>query len=155
MTFKFKPSARVPSGITPDQVLAEIDALQAIRPQGVGITDFAADQVIAKPEKYPALRAFGPKDADEAFWEAVRAGVAYAIRMVIEVADDIASSSEIRARFLVRNSEGDSVYEPITVIIKEPDYKNQLLTELENDLEAFGRKQRNVLAEIRRLITDN
>ena len=105
------------------------------------------------PRKYPALRAFGPASAKEAFREAIRSGVAYAIRMVVEVSDDMTTVPEIRARFLVRNSAGDAVYEPIEVIAKEPDYKEQLMAELENDLDAFSRKQRSVLAEIRRLIS--
>lgn len=153
MTYKFKSSARVPKGVTPDMVLAELDALQSIRPAGTDIADFAADQVIKYPRKYPALRAFGPASAKEAFREAIRSGVAYAIRMVVEVSDDMTTVPEIRARFLVRNSAGDAVYEPIEVIAKEPDYKEQLMAELENDLDAFSRKQRSVLAEIRRLIS--
>jgi len=153
VTYKFKSSARVPKGVTPDMVLAELDALQSIRPAGTDIADFAADQVIKYPRKYPALRAFGPASAKEAFREAIRSGVAYAIRMVVEVSDDMTTVPEIRARFLVRNSAGDAVYEPIEVIAKEPDYKEQLMAELENDLDAFSRKQRSVLAEIRRLIS--
>lgn len=152
MTYKFKAAARVPEGVTPGMVLAELDALQAVRPSGVGITDFAADQVITYPHKYPALRAFGPEDAEAAFRDAVRAGIAYAIRIVVEVTDDVANSAEIRARFLVQNADGDSVYEPIEVIVKEADYKKQLIAELKRDHGAFSRKQFNVLAEIERLI---
>ena len=51
--YKFKAAARVPQGVTPDMVLAELDALQAIRPAGVSIIEFAAEQVIVHPHKWP------------------------------------------------------------------------------------------------------
>ena len=50
---------------------------------------------------------------------------------MVEIADDADSSVEIRARFLVEDAEGDMVYEPITVIVKEPDYKKQLIAGVE------------------------
>jgi hypothetical protein len=149
MIYRFKDTARIPAGVTADQILAELDTI-ADR-FGKKSPDIAAKAVISDPQTYPGLRAFCPATAEEAFAEAVRRGVTYAVRCIIEVAeeDDTAGG---RALYLVADDDGERVWEPITIIVTSATKQAQLIAELRRDAEVFTRKLHNVLAEIARLV---
>jgi hypothetical protein len=146
---KFKSSARVPDGVTPDGILAELDDIK--ERFGKATPEAATKAVLAEPERYPMLRAFGPANAEEAFERAIRDGITYAVRMIVHIEDD-PTVTETRARFLVEDDQGDQVWEPMPVIVKNEKYQNQLIRELRGDASAFAQKLENVLAEIARIM---
>jgi hypothetical protein len=157
MIYKFKDAAKIPrteaipGGITPEIVLAELDDVEAAC--GKKTPELATDEVIAYPEKYPALRAFGPASPDAAFKEGIRRGITYAVRAIVEIEEVVnGEPEEIRALFLVTDSDGDEVYQTLEVIAREPDQAAELLQELRADARAFSRKLNSVLATIARII---
>jgi hypothetical protein len=153
MIYKFKQSTRIPDGVTPDQVMAEMDAVEA--EFGKKTPELAADAVIARPEQYPALRSFGPESPDAAFRKAIRDGITYAMRCIVIVEEDKPEAKgepEVRALFLVTDPDGDRVYEPIEAVAVNVDYRAQLIAELRRDARTFAAKMDNTLAEIERLI---
>lgn len=150
MIYQFKNSARVPEGATPEGVLAELAEIEA-RTGKCG-PEFAAKAVIAEPERYPVLRSFGPRDAQEAFENAIRDGITYAVRAIITVDEGHGEPVEVRALFLVPDEDGDKVWEPLDVVAKSEPYQLYLIQEMESDLEAYSRKLRNALREITRLL---
>lgn len=151
MIYKFKQAAHIPEGVTPGAVMAEMDAIEA--EYGKKTPELAADAVIAHPEQYPALRAFGPESPDAAFRKAIRDGITYAMRCIVLVEEDKPKDEpEVRALFLVTDPDGDKVYEPIENIAINVDYRAQLIAELRKDAMTFTTKMNNTLAEIERLI---
>jgi hypothetical protein len=151
MIYKFKETTRIPDGVTPDQVMAEMDAVEA--EYGKKTPELAADAVIAHPEQYPALRSFGPESPDAAFRKAIRDGITYAMRCIVIVEEDKPKDEpEVRALFLITDPDGDKVYEPIENIAVNVDYRAQLIAELRQDAMIFTRKLNSTLAEIERLI---
>ena len=150
MIYKFKDHAHIPAEVKASDVVAEMD--QVRKAFGKATPENATEAVIKDPASYWALRAFGPDSPDAAFRDGIRRGITYAMRAVITVEEETpADGLEVRAVYLVSDSDGDSVYEPITVIAENGDYTAQLWDELQRDVDAFARKQRNTLAELRRL----
>lgn len=149
MSLAFKHAAHVPHGVTPEQVLAELDDIR--ERYGRNGPDVAADAVLKEPDRYPALRAFCPDTPEDAFREAVRRAVTYAVRIIVEVTD-ADEPVEVRVLYVVTDDEGLPDYQPLRVIASDERRKLELLDELDRDLTAQARKQRNVLAEIRRLL---
>ena len=150
MIYKFKEHARIPDGVEPREVVAEMD--QVKKRFGKATPANATEAVIKDPASYWALRAFGPESPDAAFRDGIHRGVTYAMRALITVEEETpADAPEVRAFFKVRDSDGDGVYEPIKVIAENTDYSEQLWDELQRDVKAFARKQDNTIAELRRL----
>ena len=148
MIYKFKDTARVPKGVTASQVMNELDAIG--ERFGKRSPDVATDAVIKDPDRYPALRAFGPDSPEQAFRDAIRDGITYAVRQVVEDRD---GDGQTRALFLVQDSDGDRVWEPIKIIAVTEPYQKQLIAELRRDAAAFTRKLNTVLAEIEQVIS--
>ena len=148
MIYKFKDTARVPRGVTAAQVMNELDAIG--ERFGKRSPDIATDAVIKDPDRYPALRAFGPASAEQAFRDGIRDGITYAVRQVVEDRD---GDGQTRALFLVQDSDGDRVWEPIKIIAVTEPYQKQLIAELRRDAAVFTRKLNTVLAEIEQVIS--
>jgi hypothetical protein len=142
---RFKKAARVPDGVTAEQVLAELDAIEA--QYGRKSVDDAVKAVLTEPEKYPALRAFGPPDAETAFREAIREAVTYAVRIIVHEAGP--GEPETRVLHVVHDpGDGAPVWADIATIGQSEPYQRELVRGLRRDAEAFADKLRATLAEL-------
>lgn len=151
MSIVFKRGAHVPKGVTPEQILAELDDIEDL--YGTKSPAVAAEAVLKDPERFPALRSFGPADEAEAFRDAIRRAVTYAVRIIVEVSDDAdVPGPEVRLLHLVADDGGDLEWRTLRVIASDEKLRLQLIGELASDADAFAAKQRNVLEEIRRLL---
>jgi hypothetical protein len=143
---KFKAAARVPPGITPDMVLAD---LHAVRDRyGRMAVDDAVKAVLAEPERYPALRAFGPPDAETAFRDAVREGIEYAVRVlvVVRLPDE---GPETRLLHITHDpGDGAAVWADVPTIAASEPMQRELVRNLQRDARAFTRKLESTLAEL-------
>jgi hypothetical protein len=149
MTYRFKSSAHVPKGATPEGVMAERDRIE--HDYGKATIDNSVDAVMKHPEKYPNLRAFGPSDEAAAMRRGIAEGIRLAYRaVVIERAEPKkeAESRQIRVLHSVQDGAGDLVYRPIQAIRQSPDERKYLIGQLRRDAALFADKMRDVLAEI-------
>jgi hypothetical protein len=150
MSLAFKQAARVPDGITPEMVLAELDDIAGR--VGRRSVDDAVKLVIAEPGHYPALRAFGPADAEEAFRNAIREAITYAVRVIVNVPDDY-DEPETRVLHIVHDpGDGAAIWADVQTIAASTPFQVELIATLRRDADAFGRKLRDTLAEIAGLI---
>ena len=152
MIYKFKDHAHIPDGVEPGDVVTEMDQVE--KAFGKASPENATEAVIKDPASYWALRAFGPENPDAAFRDGIHRGITYAMRALITVEEKApADAPEVRAFFIVNDSDGESVYVPIKIIAENTAYSDQLLDELERDADAYARKSRNTLAVLRRLVS--
>lgn len=150
MIYQFKQAARVPDGITADQVQQELDDLRAARPAGTDIIDYAVEQVLTYPDKYPSLRAFGAENAEAALRESIRNGITYAQRIIIRYRED-PHAAQVRHNVIVVNPDGDQVIEPMETVAKVVSYQQQVTAVLAKDAQSFANRLRDVLAELAKL----
>jgi hypothetical protein len=151
MIYKFKDQARIPDGVTPGDVVAEMD--QVRKKFGKATPANATEAVIRDPASFMALRAFGPESPDAAFRDGIHRGITYAMRALITVEEEAPSDGpEVRAYFIVEDGDGDRVYVPLKIIAENPDLRKQLWAELRRDANTFARKQRDTFDEMERLV---
>lgn len=152
MSIAFKDAARVPKGVEPEQVMAELDEIEAL--YGRKSPEIAAEAVLKEPDRFPALRAFCPESPEEAFRDAIRRAMAYVGRIIVEVSDLAADKTptEIRVLHLVTADDGVKEWQTLQVIASDERRRLELFAELAKDADVFAVKQRNILAEIRRLL---
>lgn len=151
MIYEFKPAARIPAGITANDVVAELDTIE--NTHGSRVARVAAEAVIKDPAKYPALRKFGPVDKEAAFRQAMESGIAYAIRNVVRIREDEVTGESYRIRefFPIRkNPESDTEddYEHVDIVIKRPEWQRQAIARLRQDAKNFNQRVEEFLAEI-------
>lgn len=143
---KFKQAAHVPPGVTPDMVLAELDDIR--ERFGRLAVDDAVKAVLAEPERYPALRAFGPVDAEQAYRDAIKAGVEYAVRVLVVVRTPD-EGPETRLLHIAHDpGDGASVWADVPTIAASEPMQRELVTSLRRDATAFARKMESTLAEL-------
>lgn len=151
MVYQFKDAARVPSGVTADGVMQERD--RVVQEYGKASVKLATTAVLSKPEDYPNLRAFGPRDAEQAFEQAIEHGVRYAFGNIIHVRVETDSNPDspprqIRVLHAVPDKEGDIVFETLQVIAKVKSQRDHLLTQLNKDVDVLAAKLKDVIAEL-------
>ena len=56
--YQFKTGTHIPKGVTPEGIMAERDRIE--HDYGKATIENSVTAVLAHPEKYPNLRAFGP-----------------------------------------------------------------------------------------------
>jgi hypothetical protein len=145
MGARFKQAARVPPGVTPEQVLAELADIEARF--GRRSVDDAVKVVLSEPDRYPALRAFGPPDAETAFLQAVRESILYAVRIIVQDADP--GEPECRVLHIVHDpGDGQAVWADLSTIAQSEPYQAELVRALRRDAEAFSHKLTTTLAEL-------
>jgi hypothetical protein len=146
---RFKHAARVPPGVNAGQVVAELDAIE--QQFGRKSVDDTVKAVIAEPDRYPSLRAFGPPDAETAFIEAMRAGIEYAVRIVVK--DSAPGEPETRLLHVVHDpADGAPVWADVPAIAQSESYQVELTRNLRRDAEAFSRKLVAVFAELESIL---
>jgi hypothetical protein len=142
---QFKSGAVVPKGVTADGVLAERDRIaQAF---GHASVELATKAVMGDPEKYPNLRAFGPRNAEEALEHGISDGIRYAFRNVIRV-KVTKHEPEMRKLQLVTTDAGVQSYERFEVVARTPPYRRQVLRRLAREAQNAANRQRDTLAEL-------
>lgn len=150
MVYQFKADARVPKGVTPEGILAERDRIEHDYGKATIANSVAA--VMAHPDKYPNLRAFGPADESEAMRRAIAEGIRVAYRSVIikrePVKNEKPEPRQVRILHSVRDAEGELVYKPLDVIRESPAEVAYLIEQLRKDADNFASKMRDCLAEI-------
>ena len=128
MAYQFKTGAHIPKGVTPEGIMQERDRIE--HDYGKVTIEHAVDAVLAHPEKYPNLRAFGPGDETEAMRRGITEGIRRAFRIVIvrreEPAPKAAESRQIRVIHNVQDADGDLVYRPISAIRESPEERGSL-----------------------------
>jgi hypothetical protein len=149
MAYQFKSGAHIPKGVTPEGVMAERDRIE--HDYGKATIDNSAEAVMAHPEKYPNLRAFGPGSEKEAMRRAIEQGIKYAYRAV--TVQRVSPSGKPEARQIrvihsIRDDDGELSYKPIQVIRQSPDECKYLIGQLQKDADNYANKMRDVLAEI-------
>lgn len=145
---RFRTAARVPHGVTAEQVVAELDDIA--RRFGRRSVDAAVKAVLSEPDRYPALRAFGPEDAETAFRDAIREGVEYAARVVVKV-DEAEPEREVRLLHIVHDSD-EAVWATLPEIAKSEPMQRELVRRLQRDAETFTRRMQDILAELAAII---
>jgi hypothetical protein len=153
-TCQFKPGAHIPKGVTPEGVQEERDRIDHDY-GGKATIENAVDAVMAHPDKYPNLRAFGPADETEAMRRGIMQGIRMAFRVVVVERLDPGPQAVpryVRVIHSVQDDEGNLVYKPIEVIRQDPAEKKYLIASLRRDAVAYSDKQRDVLAEIEEAI---
>lgn len=149
MVYEFKAGAHIPKGVTPAGILAERDRIE--HDYGKVTLDNSVTAVMADPEKYPNLRAFGPADEGEAMRRGIAEGIRRAYRSITFKREAPAAkpeSRQIRILHSVQDSDGDRVFKPLDVIRKSPDERAWLLDDLRKDADELADKLRDCLAEI-------
>lgn len=150
MVYEFKSGAHVPTGVTPEGVIQERDRIE--HDYGKATIENSVAAVLKYPEKYPNLRAFGPKNPDEAMRRGIADGIRSAYQAVVHIhrlePKQKVEARQIRVIHSVKDSDGDLVYRPIQAIRESPDQKKWLIAQLRRDANLFADKMRDVLAEI-------
>lgn len=149
-SYQFKPGAHIPKGVTPEGVAEERDRIDHDY-GGKATIENAVDAVMAHPDKYPNLRAFGPPNAEAAMRQGIMQGIRAAFRSVVIVRLDPgpeAAPRYVRVIHSVQDTDGDLVYQPIQVIRQVPAERRFLIASLRRDAALFADKMRDVLAEI-------
>lgn len=154
MVYQFKSATRVPAGVTADGVMAEKERIG--REYGKATVRNATAAVLSAPDRYPNLRAFGPRNAEEAFEQSIAEGIQYAWRNVVEVRVTVLPSGEqqrreVRVVHQVTDSEGDRIYAPLVTIAGNDSMRRELLASLQKDVDAFSNKLKDVIAEIQEI----
>jgi len=147
--YQFKTGTHIPKGVTPEGIMAERDRIE--HDYGKATIENSVTAVLAHPEKYPNLRAFGPSNDQDAMRRGITDGIRAAYRSVIILrteAKQKVEARQIRVIHSVQDKDGDLVYRPIQVIRESPDEKKSLIAQLRRDANLFAEKMRDVLAEI-------
>ena len=147
--YQFKAGAHIPKGATPEGVMEERDRIE--HDYGKATIDNSVDAVLAHPDKYPNLRAFGPANEKEALRLGIANGIRQAYRAVVirrVEPEQKVPARQIRVLHSVQDSAGDLVYKPIQAIRTISDEKKYLIGQLRRDAALFAEKMNDVLAEI-------
>lgn len=147
--YQFKPGAHIPKGVTPDGVAAERDRIE--HDYGKATIENSVEAVLAHPEKYPNLRAFGPADEADAMRQGITAGIRRAYRAVAISRTEPKKETEtrwVRVFHSVEDKDGDLVYKPLEAIRQSPSERKYLIGQLRHDAGLFAERMRDVLAEI-------
>ena len=159
MTYQFKESTRVPTRAdgqkaSANGVMAEYYMTAEVS-GGHASAANAAKVVMANPEKYPNLRAFGPADAEEALRLGIQRGISEAFRSVVIIREPKTKDDKprmVRVLHSVHDEEGEQVFKPLEVISRDKGMRKDLLAQLRNDAKVFAAKVEVVLAELDELI---
>jgi hypothetical protein len=134
--------------VTAGAVLAERDLIRERR--GKSTIDVSAAEVLANPDDYPSLRAFGPADADEAILIATKDAIRKAYKsLVIEIerrADQ--PPTEIRVLHAPPDEDGERDYRTIAEIKENPKDLPRLVADLRKEARSYAQKVESVLAEV-------
>ena len=149
MIYQFKSGAHIPKGVTPEGIMAERDRIE--HDYGKATIENSVAAVMAHPEKYPNLRAFGPGSKDDAMRRGIAEGIRSAYQAVVIRRAEARQKSEarqIRVIHSVKDGAGDLVYRPIQAIRQSPGERKYLIASLRRDASLFAERMRDVLAEI-------
>jgi len=149
MVYQFKSGAYIPKGVTPEGIMEERDRIE--HDYGKVTIENSVEAVLASPEKYPNLRAFGPADEAEAMRQGVADGIRRAYRVVVVRRvnpEGRSESRQIRVIHSIRDQDDEFTYKPLEVIRESPEDRKYLILQLQKDADAYADKMRDVLAEI-------
>jgi hypothetical protein len=156
ITYRFRNGTRSPKGVTVQDVLDDRD--RVILEHGEASVELATRAVLADPDKYPALRAFGPPDMEVAFENAIADGVRYAFGAVerirvISMPTATQPGREIRVRELpmVQSASGSLVYERFEVMAADRVKRNFYIDRCRRELKDLTDRLDEILAEIQEL----
>lgn len=154
MVYKFRNGSRVPAGVTPEGILAEREMIE--QRCGKASIENSVTAVLTHPTEYPNLRAFCPKDEEEAMRRASADGIRRAYQSVVIIRENTdepkAPPREIRVLHSVHDSAGDPVFETLTVISRSEVKRRELIDQLQKDARTFYLRMIDVLAEVAELI---
>jgi hypothetical protein len=151
--YRFKESAHIPRGVTPDGVMKERAEIK--RRYGRVTIAESAEAVLAEPERFPNLRAFAPATAKEALRRCVEEGIGHAYRSIVTITLEIRQPKlgerrevPIRALHPVTVDDDGRSYETLDAIKENPDWRKEVIRNLRRDAEVFSDRLRNALAEL-------
>lgn len=155
ITYEFRAGTRAPANVTAYDVMSERDRIA--KEYGEASIKLATAAVMSRPEDFPALRAFGPRDMEEAFEKSTAAAIRYAfdsvhrVRVVVE-ATPTSPPVRVSVRELVSvPGKNGPVYERFTVVAKNVDMRDHYLTECDRLIEQYTKKLREITTELREL----
>lgn len=146
--YQFRGGITIPEGVTPDGIMAERSQIE--QDYGRVTTELSVEAVLAQPERFPNLRAFGPADEADAMRRALAEGIRNAYRSVVIVRPETRKPLRAIHRLDRKNDDGtfESVFKEFEVIRRTPEDRKALIKQLRQEAEAFQGKLVNVLTEL-------
>jgi hypothetical protein len=151
--YDFRNGTHVPQGVTAEGVMEERSRIEDR--YGEATIDNSVAAVLAEPEVFPNLAAFGPADADDAIRRATAEGIRIAYRSVVRVKITPSGAEVTRPVRVIHavpsqdpENAGKLAFKEIDTIKKDPIDTKNLVKQLKMDAHAFAAKLEDVLAEI-------